>query len=517
MVFVISILAVVVIALVALAALHQKLTAARLAIGDVEVREAVALRDLAAAQRQAAQAEANHEFLSRFLRELPHAAHEMHASSGGRKVPLLLLNVITRLLEPRRALVAVARRPADGDSEISRSLTLAAVSPEGCLAAGAAVGPTGSEIGFAVEVQRVMDRRDFDAQPGQPWRRPRPEGEWQPDLVAPLVFKGEAVGVIAVEAPKHYGAEIKDLVRLIAYIGAASLYSSARYSEINRTANTDGLTGLFNKRFITLRLAEEIHKALSQTKSVSAFLFDIDNFKHYNDRNGHVEGDRLLRALARVAQENTRGDTIFGRFGGEEFLMIFPGASREQALAAAENVREAIARHDFPAATQQPLGCLSVSGGVAECPVDATDSAALVRLADEALYAAKRSGRNRVLAFEPRYLGPDDAQEPLGDDAVDPEQRWTALTTPAEATLPLDPAARQLAYQGSFAQARQLLAAGDLEGALEAARHARHVAPDRPGTAQFVTAIEQQLAFADRDHVVVHDEAARASRPRRLA
>ena len=294
------------------------------------------------------------------------------------------------------------------------------------------------------------------------------------------MFKDETVGVIAVEGPRRYGPGIKDLVRLLAHTGAASLYSSARYSEINRTANTDGLTGLFNKRFVTLRLSDEIRKALDETSSVSVFLFDIDNFKHYNDRNGHVEGDRLLRALARVVRKCTRGDTVFGRFGGEEFLMIFPGATKEQALAAAENVREAIARYDFPSGAQQPLGCISVSGGVAECPVDACDSAALLRLADEALYAAKRSGRNRVLAFEPRYLGGEDAQEPVAAEDAEQARRAVVLGTAKPAAAPLDPIARRAAYDASFAEARRLLADGDAAGALEAARHARRSTPTGP-------------------------------------
>jgi diguanylate cyclase (GGDEF)-like protein len=511
MVLLIPILALVVIAGVALAGLHQRLTEARRAVAEVEAREAAALRELAAAKRAVVQSGTDHEFISRFLRELPHVAYEMHASPGGRKVPALLLAAVTRLLEPKRALVAVARRGTEDEPESGHSLAIAAVLPEGWMPVGTPVGDGRGEIGFAVEVQRVMDRRDFDAQPAPIRSRLRAQSgpDCQPDLVAPLVFKDETVGVIAVEGPRRHGPEVKDLVRLLAHLGAASLYSSARYSEINKTANTDGLTGLFNKRFVTLRLSDEIRKALDETNSVSVFLFDIDNFKHYNDRNGHVEGDRLLRALARVVQEVTRGDTIFGRFGGEEFLMIFPGSTKQQALAAAENVREAIALHGFPCGAQQPLGCISVSGGVAECPVDAQDGAALLRLADEALYAAKRSGRNRVLACEPRYLGGEDAQEPVGDEEAEEARRWVALGTPVSASLALDPLARRTAYDASFAEARRLLAEGDAAGALEAARHARLVDPDRPAIRQLITAIEQDLALVDPDLIVVdEDEAA---------
>jgi diguanylate cyclase (GGDEF)-like protein len=205
------------------------------------------------------------------------------------------------------------------------------------------------------------------------------------------------------------------------------------------TASIDGLTGIFNKRYLTHRLAEEMRKALDEVSSLSVFIFDVDNFKHYNDRNGHVAGDRLLQRLAKLVLENVRKDTIFGRYGGEEFLIIFPGTKRAQALAAAENLRQAIAAHEFTFGFDQPLGVISVSGGVAECPVDGRDAATLVRAADEALYQAKRAGRNRVLAHEPTYLGGDEAQMPRpiegNEDAREraARERGPAIGTAGEA------------------------------------------------------------------------------------
>jgi len=503
--FVLAVLVLVIVAgALAGAAAERRLRTAREAVHAVELREAAALRELAASQRATAQAETDVQFLSRLVRELPHVAQEMHATAGGRQVASLLLNTVVRLLEPRRALVAVARRSPDGDPGPS-TLVVAAASPDSSLPLGMPINVGKGEIGFAVEVQRVMDRRDFDAQPAATRQRLREQtgGDCQPDLVAPLVFKNEAVGVISVEGPKRSSAEVKDAARLIAHVGAAALYTNARYSEINKTANTDGLTGIFNKRYVTLRLADEIQQALDQTRVVSAFLFDVDNFKHYNDRNGHVAGDRLLQALVRLAQEKTRGDTCFGRFGGEEFLMIFPGATKAQALAAAENLREAIASHPFAAASDQPLGCVSISGGVAECPVDATDSAALVRLADEALYAAKSAGRNRVFPFAPRYLGDEVPQQPARHEDSEAIARQVRLGTPsplAEAAL------RRQAFASAFAEARRLLAEGDAAGALEAARLAHDLAPDRAGIAQFVDAIEQGLRPRHGEDLIVVDE-----------
>ncbi|HSF04855.1 MAG TPA: GGDEF domain-containing protein, partial [Methylomirabilota bacterium] len=185
------------------------------------------------------------------------------------------------------------------------------------------------------------------------------------------------------------------------------------YAEMKVTASLDGLTGIFNKRHLAHRLEEEIHRARDGASPLSVFLFDVDNFKQYNDRNGHVAGDRLLLDLARLVHDRVRHDCLFGRYGGEEFLIIFPGTSRPQALAAAENVRQAIAGHQFPFGSGQPLGIVTISGGVAECPLDGSDMASLVRAADEALYRAKHAGRNRVLAYEPTYLGGSEAQEPV--------------------------------------------------------------------------------------------------------
>jgi diguanylate cyclase (GGDEF)-like protein len=127
------------------------------------------------------------------------------------------------------------------------------------------------------------------------------------------------------------------------------------------------------------------------------FLFDIDNFKNYNDTNGHLAGDKLLQELAGLVNQSVSKDDIFGRFGGEEFLVVLPQANATQALAAAERIRSLLANHPFPFAEKQPLGCISVSGGVAEYPFHGLDAAGLLHASDEALYKAKRSGRNRVL------------------------------------------------------------------------------------------------------------------------
>ncbi len=381
----------------------------------LQQRAATLEKELAAVRRQAAQAEADQTFLARFVRELPHVAHELHAGPGGRQIPSLILGAVTRVLEPRKVIVAVRRRPSESDPERQQRLAVAAASPAGVAETGTEIPIGCGEIGYAADVQRVMDRRDFENEPPPTRKRLREEtlAGFQPDVVAPMVFKEEVVGVIAVEGIKRATAEAKDALRLLAQVGAVSMDAQARYTEMKATASIDGLTCIFNKRYLTQRLADELRRALDAGSVLSVFIFDVDTFKHYNDRNGHVAGDRLLQSLARLVQDNVRKDGVFGRYGGEEFLIIFPGTTRAHALAAAENVRQAVAAHEFPFGFDQPLGFVSVSGGVAECPLDGSDAASLVRAADEALYQAKRAGRNRVLAYEPTYLGGAEAQEPV--------------------------------------------------------------------------------------------------------
>jgi diguanylate cyclase (GGDEF)-like protein len=166
-------------------------------------------------------------------------------------------------------------------------------------------------------------------------------------------------------------------------------------------------------------LGERIYEAQQQIGKLSIFLFDIDNFKNYNDINGHVAGDHLLKELALLVRRNTRDDDVFGRFGGEEFLLILPDTNASDALEVADKIRALIASQDFPHAKRQPLGVVSVSGGVATYPNVASDSTGLLNAADEALYMAKKQGRNRVLPVQQTYLSDgrgkfeDDEEEEL--------------------------------------------------------------------------------------------------------
>ncbi len=128
-------------------------------------------------------------------------------------------------------------------------------------------------------------------------------------------------------------------------------------------------------------------------------ILDVDNFKNFNDTLGHPAGDDLLRQLARILKETVRDNDIVCRYGGEEFAVILPGVEKDGALILAERLRSRVEKERFPGEEVQPNGKLTISLGLATLPQDAVNKEDLIRRSDKALYAAKKSGRNRVVPY----------------------------------------------------------------------------------------------------------------------
>jgi diguanylate cyclase (GGDEF)-like protein len=129
-------------------------------------------------------------------------------------------------------------------------------------------------------------------------------------------------------------------------------------------------------------------------------MVDIDHFKHYNDRNGHLAGDGVLRKVCEIMRRVIRGGDIIARYGGEEFCIVLENAARPDALRVAEKLRLAVMEHAFPKEEFQPLGALTVSAGVASYPEDAGNVTAVLDAADQALYLAKNGGRNLTASLD---------------------------------------------------------------------------------------------------------------------
>jgi diguanylate cyclase (GGDEF)-like protein/PAS domain S-box-containing protein len=165
---------------------------------------------------------------------------------------------------------------------------------------------------------------------------------------------------------------------------------------LHERAIRDGLTGLYNRRYLDEMLPRELHRAASYRQPVGLIMLDIDHFKRYNDTYGHDAGDTLLRSVSTFLQTHTRAGDLVCRYGGEEFTLALPGASLADTQQRAEQIRAGIEAQTV-AYGEHPLLQVTVSLGVAVFPDHGTTADALVRTADQALYQAKRNGRNGVV------------------------------------------------------------------------------------------------------------------------
>jgi two-component system, cell cycle response regulator len=161
-------------------------------------------------------------------------------------------------------------------------------------------------------------------------------------------------------------------------------------------ASRDGLTGLYNHRFIQDALRSEFERARKDSYPLSVIVIDVDHFKHYNDTHGHLMGDYLLKSLAGLLQQGVRDGDTLARWGGEEFVIICPKCTPAGAHDLAQRLGKSIAAHPFEGREAQPKGYVSVSAGVAAMTSTTLDPAELVRAADAAVYEVKRSGRDGV-------------------------------------------------------------------------------------------------------------------------
>lgn len=169
---------------------------------------------------------------------------------------------------------------------------------------------------------------------------------------------------------------------------------------LSQLAITDGLTNLFNHRYLCEHLVLEVERSLRTGVPVAMLMIDVDHFKHYNDLHGHPAGDEILRTVARLLSEERRVNDIVARYGGEEFALLLVDAPPDVAVKLAERLRARIAEHAFPGGETQPGGRLTVSIGVAVCPNDVRTAEALLKESDAALYRAKGAGRNCVVAVD---------------------------------------------------------------------------------------------------------------------
>jgi diguanylate cyclase (GGDEF)-like protein len=219
-------------------------------------------------------------------------------------------------------------------------------------------------------------------------------------LSCPIAISGHNIGVMNFTdqtCGKPFGKNSLELFQAIApqlavAIDRAMLKEKA--GEFEQLSVTDPLTGLLNRRYIEERLMEEVKRSTRHGFPMSFMMLDVDHFKSYNDAYGHPAGDEALKLVGHVIRETLRGADVAARFGGEEFSILLPQTTSEEAAAIAERIRSNIETANFQ------YRRVTASIGIASCSAELCVSTDVVAAADKALYEAKNTGRNRVLSFE---------------------------------------------------------------------------------------------------------------------
>lgn len=268
-------------------------------------------------------------------------------------------------------------------------------------------GPVSLSDGFSVEgCCGLRSGRDRWRRPGQSEVHCTHFASVVPEnyLCVPMAAHGETLGIVHVECASAgiaamVEAQLPPLHEMVEMASMAIAGLDLR-SRLEEQSIRDNLTGLFNRHFMEDALDRELRRAIRHKQHFAMLMVDVDYFKRFNDDFGHEAGDTVLRAVADALAQALRGEDILCRYGGEEFLVILPEISLEDAIGRAEALRETVGRlqlrYDGAA-----LPGITVSVGVAAYPDHGSSGEVLLKAADRALYSAKRQGRNRVVVESP--------------------------------------------------------------------------------------------------------------------
>jgi two-component system cell cycle response regulator len=213
-------------------------------------------------------------------------------------------------------------------------------------------------------------------------------------VVVPVSFKSVPLGVIVLATTGTFERDDIELLDHLRTDLGLAVNNALAHDRLERLAAIDPLTDAYNRRFGLGRLREEFSRAVRAEGPLGILMLDIDHFKAVNDTYGHLVGDRVLRAVAGACRRVIREGDVLVRYGGEEFLVLLPGAGREDVIQAAERIRRAVSETTVEDGTSRITVTVSVGATTYQDATETPD--ALVAIADRALYEAKDGGRNRV-------------------------------------------------------------------------------------------------------------------------
>jgi diguanylate cyclase (GGDEF)-like protein len=206
------------------------------------------------------------------------------------------------------------------------------------------------------------------------------------------------VGILYLDdfVPRRFPEGRLQLLSVLASFATMSIDNARLHEQMRHLASTDDLTGLFNYRQFKKMFKEELARAARYQKPLALIMFDIDDFKKFNDTYGHPNGDKVLLAVAEILRESLRQCDKTFRYGGEEFIAILPEVGIDEALIAAERARKGIAEKSTRYLGGIAAQGVTVSIGAASYPRDGQDFDTLLKVVDDLLYKAKKLGKNKV-------------------------------------------------------------------------------------------------------------------------
>ncbi len=216
-------------------------------------------------------------------------------------------------------------------------------------------------------------------------------------IIEPVIYKQVLLGVIILASIAPFSSKTLDMLTTCAPILSMAFYNAITHQQMQRLAALDSLTGIYNRRFGYNRIQEEFSRSIRSAASLSLIMLDIDHFKVVNDTYGHIVGDKIIVSITKTILGAIREGDLLIRYGGEEFLCVLPGANQHDANLIAERIRimigDSVLKHN-----DQEIK-VTVSLGTATYPnKDISDIQQFINLADDAMYNAKKMGRNRVVS-----------------------------------------------------------------------------------------------------------------------
>jgi diguanylate cyclase (GGDEF)-like protein len=218
-------------------------------------------------------------------------------------------------------------------------------------------------------------------------------------VCVPLFIEDDIIGILYVDdfSPRKFTESELGLLSILSSFAAMSIDHAKLHEMTSRMALTDSLTGLANVRCFHIELEKQIGRATRFKETFSLMMFDIDDFKKHNDDYGHVFGDQVLKWLGEVLKAASRVSDIAARYGGEEFVIILPMSDSSQGMILAQRIMEMIKKRS--ADLMQDKRPLTVSIGISTYPGDAMTGQELIQKADQALYEAKRRGKDQAVEY----------------------------------------------------------------------------------------------------------------------